>query len=167
MRASAARLRSAGFGLAALAPICVPAPAIGASASATFSVTANVQATCLVSVSDLAFGNYTGVAIESTATITVICTNSTNYYVNIQTTGTFVGPCWSAHMTGPNANVLQYFIYREAARASCWGNTVNNDGVGGTGNGSAQTLTVYGRLPAGQFKVPGTYADTAVVTVTY
>jgi spore coat protein U-like protein len=39
--------------------------------------------------------------------------------------------------------------------------------VSGTGNGNAQTLTVYGQLPAGQYVTPGAYADTITATITY
>jgi spore coat protein U-like protein len=39
--------------------------------------------------------------------------------------------------------------------------------VAKTGSGTAQTLTVYGQVPAGQFVTPGNYADTITVTLTY
>ncbi|WP_409528142.1 spore coat protein U domain-containing protein [Rhizobium sp.] len=39
--------------------------------------------------------------------------------------------------------------------------------VTGTGTGSPQTLTVYGRVPAQNTPAPGTYSDTVVVTVSY
>lgn len=47
-----------------------------------------------------------------------------------------------------------------------WGNTAGTM-VGGTGNGSAQTLTVYGEVPAGQAVTPGAYVDTITATITY
>ena len=48
-----------------------------------------------------------------------------------------------------------------------WGNTVSTDTVAGTGNGSGQSYTVYGRIPAQTTPAPGNYADTITVTVTY
>ena len=166
MRQPAAWRRRCRVGFLCVATLA-PVPATAAAASATFNVTATVQATCLVSVGTLAFGTYSGAQIDSTATITVTCTDLTNYYVNIQTTGGFVGPCWSGGMTGPGAAKLTYYIYREPARTSCWGNTNGYDGVAGTGNGSPQPVTAYGRLPAGQYGTPGAYSDTAIVTVAY
>ncbi len=72
------------------------------------------------------------------------------------------------------ANRLDYNIYFDAALTQ-----IRGDGTGGSLTGSG-TLTVsrfnrtdstssviYGRIPAGQNAMPGTYADTIVVTVTY
>ena len=39
--------------------------------------------------------------------------------------------------------------------------------VAGTGNGNAQTLTVYGHIAAQTTPAPGAYADTVNVTVTF
>ena len=39
--------------------------------------------------------------------------------------------------------------------------------VSGTGNGSAQAITVYGQIPAAQYVTPGSYTDTITVSVTY
>jgi spore coat protein U-like protein len=41
------------------------------------------------------------------------------------------------------------------------------DTVAGTGNGSAQTLSVYGRIAPQTTPAPGAYADTVNVTVTF
>lgn len=65
---------------------------------------------------------------------------------------------------------LGYNIYTSAAYSSVWG-----DGSNGTVTQSYAALlslgtisfTTYGRIPAGQFAAPGTYADTITVTVTY
>ncbi|MFI5309274.1 MAG: spore coat protein U domain-containing protein [Polyangiales bacterium] len=36
-----------------------------------------------------------------------------------------------------------------------------------TGNGAAQALTVYGRIPAGQGVASGAYTDSVLATVNY
>jgi spore coat protein U-like protein len=72
-------------------------------------------------------------------------------------------------------NQLAYNIYFDAAFTSVRGN-----GSSGTATGGPATLTVssarpsastggtlYGRIPAGQNAVPGSYLDTIVVTITY
>lgn len=65
------------------------------------------------------------------------------------------------------ANLLAYALYSDSGRTTNWGNTVSTDTVPGTGNGSAQTLTVYGRIAAAQYVTPGSYADTITATITY
>ena len=65
------------------------------------------------------------------------------------------------------ANTVNYSLYTDIARSTVWGNTVGTDTKSGTGNGSAQTLTVYGQLPAGQYPTPGSYSDTITATITY
>ena len=53
----------------------IAAPAMSATATTTFAVTATVQATCQISATSLAFGTYTGTQIDTTSTITATCTN--------------------------------------------------------------------------------------------
>ncbi len=138
-----------------------------ATATTTFQVTATVQATCLISATNLAFGTYTGVQVAQTSTISVTCTNSTTYNVGLNA-GTAPGATVTTRkMTGPAGALLGYALYQDAAHSINWGNTVGTDTEAGTGNGSAQTLTVYGLLAAGQFVTPGAYVDTITATVTY
>jgi spore coat protein U-like protein len=62
---------------------------------------------------------------------------------------------------------LNYSLFSDSARTVNWGNTVGTDTVAGTGNGSGQSIIVYGRLPGGQALNIGTYTDTITATVTY
>ena len=141
--------------------------AIAATTTGTFSVTATVQAMCQISTNPLAFGTYTGTQIDATSTLSVTCTNTTPYNVGLNA-GTATGATVTTRrMTGPGANLLNYALYSNAGRTTNWGNTVGTDTVAGTGNGTAQSLTVYGRLPAAQFNTPGAYSDTITATVTY
>ena len=70
-------------------------------------------------------------------------------------------------MTGPSSAALNYAVYSNSARSSIWGNTVGSNVVAGTGLGTAQVLTVYGRIPAAQYPAPGSYTDTITATLTY
>jgi spore coat protein U domain-containing protein, fimbrial subunit CupE1/2/3/6 len=97
----------------------------------------------------------------------VTCTNTTPYNVGLDA-GTSTGATVNARkMVGPAGATLGYALFRDAARTQNWGNTVGADTQTGTGNGSAQTLTVFGRIPANAFPVPGGYADTITATITY
>jgi spore coat protein U-like protein len=44
---------------------------------------------------------------------------------------------------------------------------VGTDTLASTGTGVAQSITVYGQIPAGQYVSPGTYNDTIIATITY
>jgi spore coat protein U-like protein len=145
----------------------IPTAVIAATATTTFSVTATVQATCLISANPLAFGTYTGVLINATTTLQVTCTNTTPYNVGLNA-GTATGATVTTRkMTGPASATLNYALFQDSSRTINWGQTVGTDTVTGTGNGSAQTLTVYGQLSANQYPAPGSYSDTITATVTY
>jgi spore coat protein U-like protein len=70
-------------------------------------------------------------------------------------------------MTGPSSALLGYKLFSNSGYTTNWGNTVGTDTVAGIGTGTAQSLSVYGQLPAGQFVRPGNYTDTVIATVTY
>lgn len=142
-------------------------PAVAATATTTFAVTATIEATCVVSATPMAFGTYTGVVANSTSTVSVTCTNTTPYDVGLDS-GTATGATVSTRkMAGPGGALLNYALYSDSSRTVNWGNTVSTDTVAGTGNGTAQAITVYGKIPAGQYLAPGSYADTITATVTY
>ena len=130
-------------------------------------MTATVQATCLVSATPLAFGTYTGTQATSSSTVSVTCTNTTPYNVGLNAGGTTGATVSSRSMIGPGSALLGYSLFSDSARTSNWGQTIGTDTVTGTGNGSAQALTVYGQVAAGQYVAPGAYADTITATVTY
>jgi len=69
--------------LAAFAPTLTVKPVKAATATTTFQVTATVNATCLISATNLAFGAYTGTQTDATSTVTVTCTNTTPYNIGL------------------------------------------------------------------------------------
>ena len=64
-------------------------------------------------------------------------------------------------------NTVNYSLYSDSGRTTVWGNTVGTNTVAATGNGAAQSYTVYGRVTAQTTPAPATYTDTITVTVTY
>ncbi len=147
------------------------ANAAGATATATFPVSATVIDSCTVDAAPLAFGNYnaiSGAMLDSVSNVTPTCTSGTFYNVALNE-GLGNGATTSARkLTGTDGASLAYGIYIDTARNTVWG-----DGAGGTssmvgyGNGAAQSILMYGRIPAGQAVFVGTYADTITVTLTY
>lgn len=154
--------------LGSLALVGAPTSAVAATATTTFAVTATVQATCIVSATPMAFGTYTGALLASTtSTVSVTCTNTTPYNVGLNA-GLATGATVTARkMTGPAGALLAYSLFSDSARSINWGQTIGTDTVTGTGNGSAQALTVYGQVAAAQYLAPGAYTDTITATVTY
>lgn len=132
----------------------------------TFTVATTV-ATCSISATSLNFGTYTGAVLDATSTLTITCSNTTPYNVGLGVgTGT-TSTVTNRKMSGPASAILNYALFRNSARTQNWGLTVGTDTVAGTGSGSAQAITVYGRVAAGQSVVPGAYTDTIVATVVY
>ncbi|MCY1425416.1 Spore Coat Protein U domain protein [compost metagenome] len=78
-------------------------------------------------------------------------------------------------MTNGNNEFIPYQLYKDSNYSTVWdttGGVTNIGGSGGvskTGSGSAQTTTVYGKIPQGTSiaSTPGSYSDSVVVTVTY
>jgi spore coat protein U-like protein len=165
VRARRQKLFLAGVGL--LGTLAFNLPAVAATATTTMAVTATVDATCQISATPLAFGSYTGAQTDATSTLTVTCSNTTPYNVGLDAGLATGATVTSRAMTGPASATLAYALFQETTRTTNWGNTVGTDTVTGTGNGSAQGLTVYGRVAAGQFVTPGAYSDTITATVTY
>lgn len=103
-------------------------------------------------------------SVDQTATITVTCTTNAPYNVGLNGGG---GGAINARRMINGADTVAYQLYSNAARTIVWGNTVNTDTVPGTGNGLAQALTVYGRVPAQTTPPAAVYTDSVTVAVTY
>jgi spore coat protein U-like protein len=155
------------IGFLALGITSTPAFAAG-NATANLSIGASVTATCIVSTTALSFGSYTGAtAINTTGTILVTCTNSTTYNVGLNA-GSASGATVTTRKMQNGAALLNYNLCSDSSScATNWGNTSGTDTVPGSGNGTQQTLTVYGVIPALQYPTPGAYSDTVVATVYY
>ena len=126
---------------------------------------------CTISVTSIAFGSYsvfTTTADDSTGTITYTC-NSTASNISIAlndgSSSTF-----SPRTMRKGSEILQYNLYRNAARTNIWG-----DGTGGTSvytranppNNSSVSLTIYGRIPALQDVSAGSYTDTVSAVINF
>jgi spore coat protein U-like protein len=136
------------------------------TATGSFSVTATVAPSCSISANALNFGAYAGTALNGTTTISVTCANGSAYNVGLDA-GTASGATVTTRQMMNGSKTLNYSLYSDSGRTKNWGNTVGTDTLTGTGSGTAQSLTVYGQIPAGQKPVPGSYTDTITATLTY
>jgi spore coat protein U-like protein len=123
---------------------------------------------CTVSTTSLDFGSINPLIAadtKSVATVTVSCSALTSYSMSLSAGS---GGSFLQRTMRSGANQLFYQIYSDAANSTVWG-----DGSGGSSvvNASAAapgtTTYAYGRVPHQQTAVPGTYADSIVVTITY
>jgi spore coat protein U-like protein len=152
---------------ATLATVLSVSETNAATTTATFTVSATVVATCNVTTTNLNFGSYSGVALAGTSTVSATCSSGTPYTVGLNP-GTSTGATVTTRkMTGPGAQVLSYGLFQDSGHATNWGNTAGTDTQAGTGNGAAQSFTVFGQIPAGQFPQAGSYSDTITATVAF
>ena len=160
--------------LSLLIALLLPALAQAGTAGNTCQVTATVTSACTVSGTTLNFGSSidplaTATPLDATSTLSVQCTNTTPYTVALSAGANAGGASNFASRTMKSgSNTLGYQLYLDSGRASVWGDgTSSSSTLGGTGTGSAQTLTIYGRLSSLANVVPGSYTDTVTVTVSY
>jgi spore coat protein U-like protein len=140
-----------------------------------FTVSANVLPQCSAYVTtDMDFGSNAGAItanLDRTSTIGLTCINRTAYSIGLGNGQNAQGNTRRMRFTAPDNSVyyIPYELYRDPARSQRWGTTVNTDTQAGTGNGAAQTLTVYGRAPptTGAIPAQGSYNDVITVTITY
>ena len=143
-------------------------PTGGSTSQFSFTVTATVTTSCNINATSLGFGS-AGVLsanVDATSTVTPQCTNTTPYNIGLNA-GTAPGATVTTRKMSSGGNTISYSLYSNSGRTTNWGNTVGTDTVGGTGTGSNQTLTVYGRVPAQSTPAPASYSDTIIVTTTY
>jgi spore coat protein U-like protein len=137
--------------------------------TSTFTVQATIISSCTInSASTLNFGSI-GVltaAVNQTSTVQVQCTNTTPYNIGLDA-GTGTGATVAVRKMTNGANIVNYSLYSDSGHTVVWGNTVGTNTVAATGNGAAQSYTIYGQVPAQTTPAPATYTDTITVTVTY
>jgi spore coat protein U-like protein len=138
--------------------------------SAPFTVQTVIPNTCTLNVTqNVAFGAVSTLSanVDSTGNFTVQCTNGTAFQTGLSA-GNGAGATTAVRLlTGPGSATIAYALYQDAARTVNWGNALGVDTKSGTGDGTAQSNTVYARVPSQASNVAGVYSDTVIVTVTY
>ena len=141
----------------------------GSAIRAPFTVTATVAPECVINgATDMDFGSIPGLIATpatSTSTITLTCRRRTAWQMSLNDGQNASGQ--TRRMARSGGGTVDYELFRDAAMTQRFGQTVNVDRVIGTGTGSSQSVTVYGRIPASQSVAPGAYSDRVIVTVTY
>lgn len=145
------------------------------TATDNLAVSADVTASCTITTTALAFGNYDPVVahastpLDGTGTVTVACTTGSPVTITL---GQGANPDASSTAIAPlrrlinGVDFLNYSLFSDAGRTAVWGDDLTVD-VETTGTGIAEDHTVYGRIAAGQNMPAGAYTDTVVATVTF
>lgn len=155
--------------LAGLLAVALPSGAYAATATGTLNLSITITASCsVVSATAVNFGSVAAIAanIDQTSTLTVNCSSTTPYTVGLGV-GSGAGATVAVRKMTSGANVVNYTLYRDAARTQLWGTTIGTDTVAGTGSGANQTLTIYARTPTQAVPPPGAYTDAVTITITY
>ncbi|QGZ66933.1 Csu type fimbrial protein [Paraburkholderia acidisoli] len=150
-----------------LSPTCPSVTTIGGTFP--FSVSANVINNCNISATPVAFGSR-GVlqsAVQANGTITAQCTNGDAYRISLNGGSSGNVAARTMQRSGGGTTV-SYQLYLDAALGSAWGDGTNGTVMAtGTGTGTSQTFTVYGRVPAQSGPTPGSYSDTITATIAF
>ncbi|UXH79559.1 Csu type fimbrial protein [Roseateles amylovorans] len=170
IHAQSIRASLAALALMATASITAAAPA---TSSGTLEIGATILVACNVSGSTLNFGTaidplQTPGPVDALTSLAVTCTRTTPYSVALSA-GANAGnaSAFGNRAMKSGANSLPYQLYLDAGRTQVWGDGNSSGVFTGTGTGSQQMLTVYGRLPSLNGIPPGNYSDTVTLTITY
>lgn len=147
--------------------------AMAGTSTADLGVSANIADGCTISALPVAFGTYdtigVNVSTDRTAegSVTVLCTSGASASVGLGQGLNAVGnvPVTPVRQMVSGASLLSYQLYSDTERAVVWGATTS--AVTALADGASHVMTVYGKIPAGQNKPAGAYADTVVATITF
>jgi len=139
-------------------------------ATATIAVTATVSNTCTVANGTLTFGAYTGAKLPVTGTFSATCTSGADFIIALDK-GIGSGATLANRLMTNASNsaiTLPYSIVTQNGGTVVWGDGTNGTStVTNVGTGTAQTVSVFGVIAAGQPVLSGNYSDTITATVTY
>lgn len=136
-------------------------PALAATSTASFGVTATVQSSCQATAPVSAFGNY---ATAGASPVSVSCTHPTPYNVSLSADLTASA---AMKMTGPAKALLGYGLLLNSAHTNERGRTAGMDTLAGSGNGSSRAQASYSQTAQARYVSSGAFADAITVTVTY
>jgi spore coat protein U-like protein len=147
------------------------APALAATATSNFNVTATVAVNCTISSANVAFGAYDPVVthaaadLDGTGSVTIACTKGSVTPIGLDLGSNASG---STRRMTDGTDFLTYELYSDAGRTTVWGNA-NPDWVtpAAAPDKNPRAITIYGRVPQAQDVEAGSYSDTVTATVNF
>ena len=156
--------------LALLAASSFASMAYAQSATSQFEVGIEITSVCtfdIASTQNVDFGQQASNLsnIDAAGQIGVVCTQDTPYAIELDNGEN--GADVDSRAMANGATLVPYQLYRNPARgpADVWG-AIAGTVLSGTGSGSLQTLSVYGRVASANFPA-AVYDDVVTATVTY
>jgi spore coat protein U-like protein len=144
-----------------------------ATATGSFDVQITIQETCVTTSASgstvLDFGNQTllNSNVDASVNLSVQCSSGTDYDVTLDNGLNTSRRMDSTSGAGVGADFVDYELYSNAGRTTIWPTAAGTAPYPYTGNGAAQSITVYGRVPTQTTPPAGNYYDTVGITVTY
>ena len=129
-------------------------------------------ASCTISVTTVVFGTYdvfSSIPVDSTGSIVYRCNGGADLIWITMSRGVN-SDSYIPRAMAKGSEKLEYNLYRDSTRSVVWGNL-----TGGTSlyydfdppNNQNVTVTIYGRIPAGQDVSAGNYSDTVQVEINF
>ena len=143
-----------------------------ATTGATLPVSATVPLSCAAAAgTSMAFGTLNTTSLlavtetDATGTITVTCSGGVSYSI-VAGNGNNYSSGWRmvAVINGVSKYVT-YNLYSDSGRGTAFPRS--GTALNGSGSGSPQTVTIYGRVPAQTAGDYGNFTDSVTFTVTY
>ncbi len=126
---------------------------------------------CTLSAVGVSFGTYnvfSASPLDSTGSVTYNCsgiTGSSSITINLSKGG---ATSFNPRQMKKSLETLNYNLFTDAARSTIWGDaTSGTSRYGPIKPVSSNTITIYGRIPAGQDVSAGAYTDTVVATLNF
>ena len=157
-------------------------PAYSNTITEKMNVSADINASCIMSNTNLNFGEYNAIGINATqdltanATITTTCTSGTTAYVTMDNglhstreqriVGKSIRFTDSRHMSNAGSDSkLQYELYTNEDNTTVWH---SNYAQYIDGSGASEDLPVYAKVFKNQLDAAaGSYTDTITITINY
>lgn len=136
----------------------------------TITMCFSAMAACIISTTAVSFGTYdvfSPTPRDSTGSVVYRCGTDANITISLDRGG---APSFNPRRMLKGTEALDYNLYQDAARTTIWG-----DGTGGTQayfsanppNNKDVTVTIHGRIPAGQDVGAGAYTNTVTAIVNF
>jgi spore coat protein U-like protein len=150
---------------------------LAGTTTGTLAVSATIANNCKFGTSTMAFGAYDPVntnastPLTATGSVGITCTSgdAVTLTANAGGNGTHAsGACATATCTRAmfdgGTHYLSYDLYTTSGNTTVWNGT---NSVAATGTGAAQTVNVYGYIPAAVADPAGSYTDSVTMTATF
>jgi len=126
---------------------------------------------CTISAVGVSFGTYnvfSASPLDSTGSVSYTCLSikaSDRITIDLSRGS---APTFLPRRLLKSAELLTYNLYTDAARSTVWGDATSGTSHYGPIKPSVtDTITIFGRIPAGQDATAGNYTDTVIATINF